>query len=133
MADHLAERAADDPARTWVIETASEGVAGFADGGAARDESAVPPDGAGEVYAIYLRPERRRRGLGRALFAHTVTDLVERDFDPLVVWVFEANADTRQFYEAAGFQPDGARHDIDFDGAVVPEVRYVRAARPGPA
>jgi len=130
---YLAERAADDPARAWVIETASEGVVGFAHAGAARDESAVPPEGAGEVYAIYLRPECRRRGLGRALFAHTVTDLVERDFDPLVVWVLEANADTCHFYEAAGFEADGARHDIDFAGDVVPEVRYRRAARPGPA
>ena len=74
------------------------------------------PSGAGEVYAIYLRPKRRGRGDGRALFTTATEDLIERGHDPLVVWVFEANVDTRRFYAAAGFQPDGARSDIDFDG-----------------
>ena len=89
----------------------------------------VAPVGAGEVYAIYLRPERRGQGYGRALFATAIGDLIERGYDPLVVWVFEANHDTRRFYAAAGFEPDGARNDIDFDGlAVVPEIRCLRRA-----
>ena len=123
--DVLTARAPDAPERTWVIETEGE-VHGFADTGPGRDESAPPPDGAGEVYAIYLRPQSRGRGLGRTLFAHAVDDLVERGYAPLVVWVFEANPGTRRFYEAAGFETDGARHDIDFDGTSIPEVRYRR-------
>jgi ribosomal protein S18 acetylase RimI-like enzyme len=92
--------------------------------GRARDESAPPPDGAGEVYAIYVHPERVGTGHGRILFAHAVGDLRARALDPLVVWVFEDNPRARRFYEAAGFRPDGARHEIDFDGVRVPEVRY---------
>ena len=47
-----------------------------------------------------------------------------RGFDPVVVWVFEANPAARRFYEAAGFRTDGARSTIDFDGTPVDEIRY---------
>ena len=88
--------------RTWVVEEAGQ-VRGFASTGEIRDQ----PDGlagAGEVFAIYLAPEARGRGLGRALFGHVVDDLRGRGLEPVVVWVFEANAGTRRFYEAAGFR-----------------------------
>ena len=126
--DHLRDRPAATDERTWVVE-ADDGVAGFADGGPARSDAVAAPVGAGEVYAIYLRPEHRGRGYGRALFTAAIGDLVERGYDPLVVWVFEANHDTRRFYAASGFQPDGARNAIDFDGlAVLPEIRCLRRA-----
>ena len=130
--DRLADRSVAPDERTWVVE-ADDGVAGFAHTGPARGDPVVPPDGAGEVFAIYLRPERRGQGYGRALFSVAARDLIERGYDPLIVWVFEANADTRRFYAAAGFQPDGARHDVDFDGlAVVPEIRCRRAPTGAP-
>ena len=116
------ETTADTPARTWGIEEAGKG-RGFASSGAVRDQ----PDGlagAGEVFAIYLAPEARGRGLGRALFAHVVDDLRDRGFNAVVVWVFEANAATRRFYEAAGFRLDGARQPVDFGETSLPEIRY---------
>ena len=121
----LADRTDDDHVWTWVAE-APDGVAGFVYTGAARPEpvDALPPDGAGEVFAIYLRPERRGEGYGRALFTRAVDDLTARGYAPTIVWVFEANPTGRRFYEAAGFAADGARHDIDFDGVVIPEIRY---------
>lgn len=119
---------ASDPTATrwtWVVERAGD-VVGFCQAGAARDEGVAPPPGAGEVFAIYLRPEHRGMGLGRALFMAATTHLSATGFDPLLVWVFEANTATRRFYEAAGFVADGAVHAIDFDGVVVPEIRYRR-------
>ena len=127
--DHLASPdPASPPTTTWVVE-APDGVAGFVFAGPARDEPVAPPPGAGEVYAIYLRPERRGQGYGRPLFAAATADLERRGLIPVFVWVFEANPAGRHFYEAAGFRPDGARHPIDFDGVVLPEIRYLR---PGP-
>lgn len=117
------ERSATSDERVWVL-TAPTGLIGFAASGPARDESAAPPVGAGEVYAIYVEPTELRRGHGRRLFAHAVSDLADRGFDPIVVWVFDANPPARRFYEAAGFRPDAARATIDFDGVPVDEVRY---------
>lgn len=73
---------------------------------------------------MYLAPEARGRGFGRALITHAIDDLRGRGFDPVVVWVFEANAGARRFYEAAGFQPDGARQPVDFGEVSLPEIRY---------
>ena len=117
-----AETTAETPARTWIVEEAGE-VRGFASTGPNRDQ----PDGlagAGEVFAIYLAPEARGRGLGRTLFGHVVDDLPSRGLEPGVVWGFEANAGTRRFYEAAGFRVDGARQPIDFGESSLPEIRY---------
>lgn len=109
-------------ARTWVVEVDGH-VRGFASTGSIRDQP-DGLDGAGEVFAIYLSPEARGRGLGRRLFEHAVTDLRVRGFAPVVVWVFEANTDAQRFYGAAGFRPDGARQPVDFGEVALPEVRY---------
>jgi GNAT superfamily N-acetyltransferase len=120
-----AETAADaTPARTWAVEVAGR-VVGFASTGPIRDR----PEGiagAGEVFAIYLAPEARGRGIGRTLFTHAVDDLTTRRFAPLVVWVFEGNVNARRFYEAAAFEPDGARQPVDFGEVSIPEIRYRR-------
>ena len=108
--------------RTWVIEDAGT-VRGFATTGPIRDQ----PEGlagAGEVFAIYLTPEARGRGLGRVLFGNAVDDLRARGFAPIVVWVFEANPGARRFYEAAGFVADGASQPVDFGEVALPEIRY---------
>jgi ribosomal protein S18 acetylase RimI-like enzyme len=122
-----------DGTAVWVVcadddgrgdPTGEPAVVGFAMSGQGRDESAPPPDGAGEIYAIYLDPPVIGRGHGRALFVRTIEDLHARGFDPLVVWVLDANPRARAFYEAAGFRADGARNAIDFDGTLVDEIRY---------
>lgn len=126
--DTIARRVPEDPGRTWVVTT-SDDVIGFAHTGPGNAEAAPPPPGAGEVFSIYLAPEAVGHGHGRGLFARATTDLADRGFDPIVVWVFEENPTARRFYEAAGCRLDGVRHDVDFDGALVPEVRYLLEAR----
>ena len=61
-----------------------------------------------------------------------------RGYDPIVVWVFEANPPARRFYEAAGFRTTAPAHTIDFDGTPIDEIRYRladrwRSARPAAA
>lgn len=108
---------------TWVVE-APDGVAGFVDAGPARAEPIEPPAGAGEIYAIYLRPERRGEGYGRALLTTALAELSEARLTPVVLWVLEGNPLGRRFYESAGFRPDGTAGPIDIAGAVLPELRY---------
>jgi GNAT superfamily N-acetyltransferase len=107
--------------RIWVVVEGDRVV------GLAATRRATDPDvgeGTGELAAIYLAPEAWSRGLGSALFAAAVADLRARGFAPLVLWVIEANARGRRFYERAGWRSDGARHEIDFDGTPVDEIRY---------
>ena len=44
----------------------------------------------------------------------------------ITLWVLEANARARGFYQKAGFAPDGAHHVLDDLGGVT-EIRYRRA------
>ena len=111
--------------RTWLARD------GFARTGPSDDAAR-----AGEVYGLYVEPDRIGTGAGRALFAHAVEDLAARGFALATVWVFEGNERARSFYGSAGFEPDGARR-LD-PGFGVPELRLrrllssnrARAARP---
>jgi ribosomal protein S18 acetylase RimI-like enzyme len=110
----------------WVAEREDGSVIAFAALGPARDPS--PGPGAGEVYAIYVEPDLRRRGAGRALVAHAVETFRSQGFGTGTLWVLRDNAPARAFYEALGWRFDGAEKDFEVPGfpdARVPEVRYV--------
>jgi GNAT superfamily N-acetyltransferase len=114
--------------RVWVAEVGGV-VEGFASTGPARDVDLAT--GAGELYAIYLRPEAWSIGAGRAMLDVAAADLAARGFSLLVLWVLTDNARGRRFYEAAGWRPDGASRMLDFDGTPIEEIRY-RATTPAP-
>ena len=106
-----------DPAdaHVWVAES-PRGIIGFTIGGSARD--ADLPSTAGEVYAIYLLPEALGRGVGRALFAQSLSLLGAQGKIEVIVWVGDANARARRFYEAAGLtlDPAAAPKSVVFQG-----------------
>lgn len=109
---------------TLVVEDASGSVAGYALTAPARDDDAA---GLGELEAIYLDPEARGRGFGRPLLDAALAELATAGFATVVLWVLTANASARHFYERAGFRPDGAVRNLDFDGTAIEEIRYRRA------
>ncbi|WP_051727164.1 GNAT family N-acetyltransferase [Streptomyces albidoflavus] len=88
--------------------------------------------GEGEVYALYVRPDLLGRGVGRALLDTVHDEAAARGWGALVLWVVEANARARRFYEAAGYRPDGGAQSEEYAGVAVREVRYRRVAGPFP-
>jgi GNAT superfamily N-acetyltransferase len=96
-------------------------------GPAAQNYGPSPPQGFGEVYALYLRGGVQGSGVGRALLVRGVDHLREAGFQRAVLWVIDANERARRFYEADGWRPDGetGRHRFEDDG----EIRVVRYAR----
>lgn len=84
-----------------------------------RQEPAV-----GEIYAIYLRPEVWRQGLGSRLMAAAVGRLTEIGYRTATLWVVDTNDRARRFYEAMGWEDTG-RHKIDHAfGSPLSEVAY---------
>ncbi|WP_203931833.1 GNAT family N-acetyltransferase [Virgisporangium ochraceum] len=79
------------------------GVAGFAVSGPARGEGV---DGAGEVYAVYVRPSRHGKGIGQALMADALGWLAAAGYPECILWVAEPSTRTRRFYEHVGFVLD---------------------------
>ncbi|MCA1726330.1 MAG: GNAT family N-acetyltransferase [Actinobacteria bacterium] len=123
---HRAHLRAPDPGTSrWVGELEGS-VAGFSVIGPARPGFGEP--GWGEVYAIYVDPDRQRLGIGRALLDHAVATLRARRRPGAVLWVLRDNAPARRFYEAMGWASDGARKGFEVpgtSGVEVAEVRYV--------
>jgi ribosomal protein S18 acetylase RimI-like enzyme len=113
------------PGTRWWVAERDGVVVGFACTGPSRDEDAARRTG--EVLALYLAPEAVGWGIGRMLFAHAVDDLRRQGYRQATLWVLEGNARARRFYEAAGWQPDGAAKVEEGPGATFHEVRY-RAA-----
>ncbi|MFB3737625.1 MAG: N-acetyltransferase family protein [Candidatus Velamenicoccus archaeovorus] len=114
-------RAQRDTWRVWVLQQDGPAV-GFAVTGPSEDADA--DDRTGEVYAIYLLPDRLGTGLGRALFAHAVEDLRQRGFRAATLWVLESNQRARRFYERAGWSIDGTTAAERVDCELRTTVRY---------
>lgn len=68
---------------------------------------------------LHVRPEARSRGLGLRLLAATAREIVRRGWTPrLHLWVFEANAGARRFYERHGGRPiERVMYDASDGGA----------------
>lgn len=107
--------------RTWVADEEGR-VTAFAVTGPSEDADAEPSTG--EVYAIYLEPDRVGTGLGRELFEHAIADLRERGFSVVTLWVLETNERARRFYEVAGWRADGTQTNERVDCEMRPTVRY---------
>lgn len=100
-------------------------VVGWACYGAYREDDGRRTGG-GELYTLYVRPDRTGAGTGSALLAEVVARAVADGFGAMALWVLRDNAGARRFYERAGFRPDGSEEDFEAGGLMVPEVRYVR-------
>jgi ribosomal protein S18 acetylase RimI-like enzyme len=99
---------ADAPTTLLAVEPGAEdeeAIAGFATFGGSRDEDAR---GLGEVYALYVDPDRHHGGVGRQLMAEARRRLREAGFDDAILWVLDGNDRARRFYEGEGWTPDGA-------------------------
>jgi GNAT superfamily N-acetyltransferase len=138
-AAYLARRAAEAPERTaqrrahlesaegarqTLVAVDDGAVVGFSNFGPDRDEPAF-----GEVYAIYVDPDRYSTGIGRAMMDEAVARLRKRELTPVRLWVLAGNARGITFDERYGFRADGGRSSfvIEQPGELpveLPELRY---------
>jgi GNAT superfamily N-acetyltransferase len=86
----------------------------------------------GQLYALYVEPDRWGGGLGRSLLAAVHADLAGRGMPELRLWVLESNVQARRFYERSGLRLDGERSTIELTrpGGEVVELPVVRYAGP---
>ncbi len=106
---------------TYVAEHDGE-ILGFLTLGDCRDTN-VDQQITGEIWGIYLSPEHWRKGIGRFLSEQGEAMLVSRGRSFATLWVLDANAQARRFYEAMGFELDGATKEVNL-GAPLKAVRY---------
>lgn len=119
--------ASDPRAPTTVLaivaeDGAVERIAGFVTFGPSRDDDARD---LGEVYALYVDPDRYRGGVGRILMAEARRRLREAGFADALLWVLDGNDRAALFYEREGWIPDGATR-VEQPYGVVSNVRRFR-------
>jgi len=119
-----ATRIATPGVRVWVAGPPGE-VAAFAGAGPTRD----PGGTGGEVYALYVHPDRQRAGTGRRLLAAATAWLAGQGYAEASLWVLSGNAGARACYERCGWAWDGTEQEVRVGGDLVPEVRYRMALR----
>ncbi|MFC4030986.1 GNAT family N-acetyltransferase [Streptomyces polygonati] len=100
-------------------------VVGWAAFGPYRGQPGTGADG--ELYALYVRPDRIGTGAGRALTAEVVRHAAEAGRRRLLLWVLADNHRARRFYGRAGFTADGLEMTEVYDGVPLRELRYARA------
>lgn len=115
-------RQLSDPANPEFVVVAEDGGAliGFASGGPPRNPE-LPF--AGELYAIYLLPERQGSGVGRALFRAVVDHHLANGVTSMYLWVLADNAPARRFYERMGGVA-GDENTFELGGAPLREIAY---------
>jgi ribosomal protein S18 acetylase RimI-like enzyme len=113
-------RAEVDSDDSPVVVADDDGVVGFAHG------VISPTEGFGTVLRLYVDPDRRREGLGRALLEAIEARLAE-DCHRLQATVLSANEAGRAFYRAAGYEETG-ESETTIGGEQYPEVMLERAA-----
>jgi ribosomal protein S18 acetylase RimI-like enzyme len=117
------ERIAKPWGHIFVYEQAHR-IVGYAACGVSQDED-IDREKVGEIYVIYVHPDHWREGLGAMLLSKALECLREDGFEQIILWVLSGNHQAIQFYEASGFEVDGAsKVKQRADGSEIPVVRY---------
>lgn len=92
----------------------------------ARDKAML---GWGEIISIYVLPNHFFKGYGKKLLLFVITELQNKGFDNIYLWVLEDNQQAKIFYERNGFIDNGDRSIITIGGKELVEARYVYTAK----
>jgi GNAT superfamily N-acetyltransferase len=124
---HAAVTSPPTPGHGVLVALERQTVVGFAAYGPAELTSGERPDPAGptsEVTTLLVEPRWGRRGHGSRLLA-AVADLARAGGAArLQVWLLESDLVSADFFESAGWAPDGWARTLDTGGAPLREVRW---------
>mgnify|MGYP002624588398 CR=1 FL=1 len=120
------QRALSIPANDVLVYEDEVQVVGFVSYGRTRDED-LDQQKTGEIYAIYLLPDRWGKGFGAALMREGLARLEKQGYQAVSLWVLAGNERAIHFYEQFGFKSDGTTKIENRSGGLeLHEVRYVR-------
>ena len=98
------------------VDAATRGIVGYAFAGRNRD-------GGGELFALYVLPERQGAGIGHRLWQAAADHLRAVGLAEMLVWVLATNHPAQRFYERQGARPVAER-DFPVGDGVIPEIGY---------
>jgi GNAT superfamily N-acetyltransferase len=72
------------------------------------EDSDDNPVRVGQIQRLYVDPTSQRTGVGRSLLATAADRLCAKGMSEATLWTLDSDERARAFYEALGWQPDGA-------------------------
>lgn len=55
-----------------------------------------------ELCALYVKPEEKRKGIGKALIEYVKNEFRKNNLNKMIIWCFKNNYPSRAFYEKMG-------------------------------
>ena len=55
-----------------------------------------------ELCALYVKPEEKRKGIGKALIEYVKNEFRKNNLNKMIIWCFKNNYPSRVFYEKMG-------------------------------
>jgi ribosomal protein S18 acetylase RimI-like enzyme len=77
------------------------------------------------LVSMWVAPERRRAGLGRALVERVTSWAADHGADTVELWVTDTNGPARALYRSMGFDETGERQPLPSDPTLL-ESRMIR-------
>ncbi len=106
-ADVLAQELGKEPSRRRAMLCVESGrLLGYGLYGPQSDPRRPEP---GELFELYVAPERARQGIGRRLMLAIAADAQLRGWQPLLAWAWVSNREAHKFYLAIGAEACGQR------------------------
>jgi ribosomal protein S18 acetylase RimI-like enzyme len=96
-------------------------VLGFVSGNENREDN---PEIDGELWAIYIHPEKTHLGIGTKLFNVFKEKLISKDMKTMNVWVLGSNTKACKFYEKMGGVLSNKTKIETIAGVELPHVSY---------
>lgn len=99
-------------------------IVGFASLCAARD-LVFAASLTGEISALYLYPCVWRQGLGTKLCSAAISELKNKGFSEVILWVLNSNQQARKFYSSMGFVENGqTKMEVYVENIILEEICY---------
>jgi ribosomal protein S18 acetylase RimI-like enzyme len=106
-----------------IVALEAETICGFATTGPSRDDD---DDATGELFALYVDPDRWGLGIGRTLLREARARMAQQGFEQAILWVLVGNERAERFYRIDGWGPNGRRREDAVWGLTVEDIGYSR-------
>lgn len=107
----------------YIVLEEDNNLIGFLSFCPSRDED-VNPENVAEISAIYLNPNKWRKGFGKILCDAAVKELKKSGYIEITLWVVDKNHQAKKFYEKIRFINSCKIKKDERDDYTLREIKY---------